>query len=169
MKPKQDIQERFMSKVMPEPMSGCWLWTGAVNNIGYGMFHVEHNKQTNKSKAALAHRVSFELYTGNKLGKLNALHRCDNPSCVNPDHLFAGTPADNVADMDNKGRRVSKPLLGSRHGRSKINEDDVKRIRVLRQSGMKQKEIAAIFGISQVQVSNILLGTQWNHNQEKPQ
>lgn len=154
---------RFMSKVSPEPMSGCWLWTGAVNRAGYGMFHVRHDTTTDKSYAALAHRVSFELFTGKTLGKYQALHHCDNPSCVNPSHLFAGTPADNVSDMDCKGRRVNNPDRGESHANSKITEREVANMFALRAGGAKQQQIADLYGISQVQVSNILRGKQWKH------
>jgi predicted XRE-type DNA-binding protein len=166
---RQDIYQRFMSKVSPEPMSGCWLWTGAVNRIGYGMFHLKHDKKTNKSYAALAHRFSFEFHTGKDLGELYALHKCDNPACVNPDHIYAGTQADNVADMDAKGRRINRPLCGSKHSNSKLKEDDILHIKTLRNMGLKQKEIGNIFGVSQVQIGNILRGKQWNHLQEQAQ
>jgi predicted XRE-type DNA-binding protein len=166
---RQDIYQRFMSKVSPEPMSGCWLWTGAVNRIGYGMFHIKHDKETNKSYAALAHRFSFELHAGKKLGELCALHKCDNPACVNPDHIYAGTQAHNVADMDAKGRRINRPLHGSNHSNSKLKENDILQIKILRNMGFKQKEIGSIFGVSQVQIGNILRGKQWNHLQEQAQ
>lgn len=166
---KQDICERFMSKISPEPMSGCWLWTGAVNRAGYGMFHVRHDTGANKSYAALAHRFSFELHTGKKLGGLCALHRCDNPACVNPDHIYPGTPADNVADMDQRGRRINKPIQGSRHANSKLKEGDIPEIKRLKNMGLTQNEIGKIFGVSQVQIGNILRGKQWNHYQEQTQ
>lgn len=88
--------ERFMAKVMPEPNSGCWLWDGAVDSKGYGAFRVG-------KRVIQAHRVAMRL-AGLELGDLHALHRCDVRTCVNPDHLFAGTNQDNVDDKMAKGR-----------------------------------------------------------------
>ena len=167
MRRKQDIIERFMSKVIPEPMAGCWIWMGAVNPAGYGMFHLSHDVSTNKSKAILAHRFSFECFKKQILGDKQALHYCDNPACVNPNHLFSGTPADNVADMDKKNRRVTKTYKGSAHHKSKITESQVEKIINLGKQGIKQSDIGIMFGISQVQVGNILRGKQWKHLQEQ--
>jgi len=100
---RKTLQSRFDKKYIPEPMSGCWLWTGSVNNSGYGQF-------TMFGRIVGAHRVSYELHNGvigrdNKDKTLHVLHKCDNPLCVNPDHLFIGTAKDNVTDMISKGRK----------------------------------------------------------------
>ena len=88
--------ERFEAKYTPEPMSGCWLWIGAVKASGYGVMHYAGRTQR-------AHRVSYELFVG-PIGSSWVLHRCDNPACVNPDHLFLGDAVDNARDMVAKGR-----------------------------------------------------------------
>jgi hypothetical protein len=88
------LTERFWSKV--EKSDGCWSWQGAIGYYGYGVIRRQY-------KIVLAHRVAYELTYGDA-GDLDVLHRCDNPLCVRPDHLFLGTHADNMHDMAHKGR-----------------------------------------------------------------
>ncbi len=99
-----------MRHVSPEPMSGCWLWTGTTDRFGYGQSW--HNGRHAKS-----HRLSWFLAYGSDAGEMLVLHRCDNPPCVNPAHLFLGTNIDNVRDMMRKGR-TRKSMSHCKRGHS---------------------------------------------------
>jgi hypothetical protein len=95
-RPQGDAELRFWLHV--EKTDGCWIWTGSSNDAGYGVVW------TDDKILVGAHRFSYELHNEPITGGLFVLHRCDNPPCVNPEHLFLGTAADNVHDMIRKGR-----------------------------------------------------------------
>ena len=103
---QEDVLKKFSIKFIHDPGSDCWLWIGASNNGNYGKMGITYSK--NIVKYIDAHRVSYMLHIGEIPAGLCVLHKCDTPSCVNPDHLFLGTHADNFADMDKKGRRSPK-------------------------------------------------------------
>jgi hypothetical protein len=118
--------ERFMAKVAKQD-DGCWYWTARLNNKGYGEFAL------NGVTRGLAHRAAYILFKGQIPDDLNVLHRCDMPACVNPDHLFLGSQADNVLDMVRKGRT-----------RSKLTPEQVEEIRA---STEKARVLAARYGL----------------------
>ena len=154
-------KERFEEKIEPEPNSGCWLWTGFQNPLGYGMFRT-YRYPTQPME--LAHRVSFRLYIQEFDRSSHVLHRCDNPSCVNPGHLFLGTDADNARDREQKGRH--HPCQGEQNSNASLTRDQVneirKRGRGRDQRGTRRKErLAEEFGVSLGQVRNICVGRQW--------
>ena len=101
---KSDL-ERFNSKYIPEPMSGCWIWITHNNEHRYGVFQISISK--GKQKSILAHRYSWEIFNNKKIPKgLCVLHKCDTPECINPRHLFIGTQQENIKDMHLKKRHV---------------------------------------------------------------
>jgi predicted XRE-type DNA-binding protein len=152
---KRPLEERFWEKVNKGEHDECWEWTASLNNSGYGQFNV-YGRMTK------AHRVSYELANG-PLGELFALHSRDNRKCVNPKHLFAGTNADNMADMAAKGRHNSgRRPVGAAHGRAKLTDEIVHRIRAeYAAGGISQRRIAEKFGISQGHVCDLTRGRKW--------
>lgn len=138
-------EERFWSKVDKTSATGCWNWTATRNAQGYGA--IRHNR-----KMVAAHRLVWEMTNGPIPDGLDVCHHCDNPSCVNPSHLFLGTHGDNMLDMAIKERRIFK-----------LTQRDVKEIRRLRSEGRLLSDIAELFGISSSSVSGIALGRTWKH------
>lgn len=130
----------------------CWPWVGVVLRNGYGQFYTG-------GKTLLAHRAVYQLTHGAVPGDLLVCHRCDNRSCVNPAHLFLGTPADNSRDMAAKGRAAA----GERSGVNKVTDADVLEIRRLAAAGHRQRDIAARFGIAQGNVGFIVRRETWRH------
>lgn len=139
--------------------SGCWIWSGARKVCRRGTHR--YGWVTFKGKQMSAHRAVWILLHGEiETGKV-ICHRCDDPGCVNPDHLFIGTQADNVADMIRKGRKWIGSAVRKSDGlpvRSKLSDSDVALVRSLRALGARQKEIANKFNVSQSCISNILRG-----------
>jgi hypothetical protein len=148
------LEVRFWRYVSPEPNSGCWLWTGWANAKGYGGIG-----GANCKKHLKAHRVSYEMHNG-PVGDMCVLHKCDNPSCVNPQHLFLGTNATNSADMVAKRRARGKGSKGGDHPRALIDEAAVIHIRSKR---MKQSEYADLYGVTQTCVSDVQRRKTWPH------
>lgn len=178
----EDVVTRFEAKFIPEPNSGCWIWTAATDGRGYGRFRIG-SKTDGTRKSAIAPRVSWRIYKGELADDLCILHRCDNPYCVNPDHLFVGTHLDNMQDCVQKGRisqgtrhsetqkRVvargkrhyrhgAKDFFGEDNPQSKLTADDVRSIRA---DTRVHAEIAKDHGISFQQVSRIKRGERWGH------
>lgn len=147
---------RFMKKVQPEPNSGCWFWLGGINSYGYG------NASTFGTAYTLAHRLSYCLHVASIPDGLMVLHRCDMPLCVNPDHLFTGTQADNMRDMDLKDRRRNSPSYGEDHGMAQLTRDQVMAIRKCKESSGK---MAPLYGISAVHFNRIRRRAAWKHVQ----
>jgi hypothetical protein len=146
------LPDRIENKIIPEPNSGCWIWLGSVNEDGYG-------RVSWLRRNAHAHRVVYELLVGPIEAGKHLLHRCDNPCCVNPDHLFQGTPATNKADSVSKGRHVH----GEKHPAAKLTDETA--MQILLAHG-KHRDIAKQFGIHHSMVSGIKSRKQWKHLKE---
>lgn len=138
---------RFLEKVRVDDSHGCWVWTGAHDELGYGDYWHE-------GRTISAHRYALSLVAGES--DLLVLHACDTPSCVNPAHLRYGTPAENVADMIERGRHVVP--RGELHGRSKLSDAEVRAIRAMREAGVPVARIAAVFSVSTRHVYDICAG-----------
>jgi hypothetical protein len=152
--------DRFWSYVKICGDDDCWLWQGTIlgkpPSGGYGRLKV--------GKLSLkAHRISYELVFGAIPDGLGVLHSCDNPPCVNPAHLFAGTNHQNVLDSVAKGRHfVGDPRPADRNGTSKLSWLDIDDIRIRAKAGENQRLIAASHRISQSSVSRIVNQVVWN-------
>jgi len=148
------LRDRFYARATVR--DGCWGWRGHVGVKGYTTMQVG-------GRPLRGHRVSWEVHHGPIPDGLNVLHRCDNPACVNPDHLFLGTHADNVHDMVNKGRLVVS--RGEDSGGAKLTAADVLAIRA--HSGHRGHGVALArrYGVSPALISMVRSGRIWTHVQ----
>lgn len=164
------IEERFWRHV--KKTDSCWIWTAARSKKGYGLIRI--NRRSKR-----AHRVVLELMgRGVPSPEQLVMHSCDNPPCVNPDHLIIGTARMNTDDMMSKGRHRPAPppkgiypkqfgsALGSRNGNSILTENMVVEIRSRYSAGgIKQKELARTFGVSEACIQALIARRIWSHVQ----
>jgi hypothetical protein len=144
--------KRFWGYVDIKDKENCWNWMGHRSNKGYG------ETRDRRGKIHAASRVAYEIAFGIFNKSLLVCHKCDNPMCCNPDHLFLGTSVDNNSDMANKNRSA----YGSKNGNSKLTEEDVKKIKVLLREGVYScKEIFTLFNISKSTLYNIRNNKIW--------
>lgn len=157
-------EQRFWIKV--KKTKTCWFWTGAQRRSG--RFRRGNFWAPNHGRKVTCHRFSWELKNGAIPRDLYVLHKCDNPLCVRPGHLFLGTQADNIADMDRKGRRGTTAgypgLKGSRNPRAKLTKREVLEIRKMYPASVaSQSVLAEMFGVSQTLIGFIVRRNVWSH------
>lgn len=149
-----DPIERFKSKYIIDENTGCWNWVAALSNNGYGIFWFE-------DKNVYAHRYSFETFKNEITKDKVIMHLCDNPKCVNFNHLKLGTQADNIKDCVNKNRNSK----GSKQGNSKLNEiqvNDIKKELLNPYYGIL-KDLALKYNVTKQAIYHIKNGKNWSH------
>jgi hypothetical protein len=151
-RPPVPIERRFWQKVWVPSAKACWPWQGAKDRQGYGFIKRKDGVQYR------AHRLSYEMYQGPIPPGGLVCHHCDNPSCVNPNHLFVGTPVDNARDMVRKNRHCR--LCGEKNPMAKLTDAQVIQIRRDKRSHIN---IAKDFAISVYQIKSIRSGRCWKH------
>jgi hypothetical protein len=150
--------DRFWSRV--DKSGDCWVWTAATTNGGYGVI-----RDTGRNgKIIRAHRLSWELHNGPIPAGIEVCHRCDNPPCVNPAHLFLGTHQDNVTDTVNKGRASGGGPRGSLHHQAKLTEAQVLDIRAVYAAGAaSQRQLARKYNVDRGTIQHIVKRMVWTH------
>jgi hypothetical protein len=149
------VQARFWAKVETGPADACWPWMACRFHTGYGKLALD-------GKAVFANRVAWVLTHGPIPESLDVLHRCDNPPCCNPAHLFLGTHADNMRDRSEKGRRTS--TVGEQNPKCRLTEQDVLDIRASRRNGNHNvTAVAAQYGITVSNYWAIVHYRSWKH------
>jgi hypothetical protein len=145
--------ERFWNKVVKRGDEECWEWQGAKTGNGYGGFKIN-------GKMMAAHRIAWELASGAIPDGAFVLHRCDNPICVRPDHLFLGTLSDNAQDREAKGR--GNTASREKHWNAKVTVAQVEEIRARAAEGASGWSLAKVYGLSVSQVCRIIRGEDWS-------
>jgi hypothetical protein len=148
---------RFWSQVDMRGAGECWGWNGAKCNNGYG-------KSYTGESCMRATKITFELFYNRSIGDLFVLHKCDNPPCCNPNHLFLGTKQDNTNDMKSKGRARGGSSPGITNPSSKLTEDDVRFIKREFKPGCGMTlALATRFNVSGTAIYQVVRGLKWKY------
>lgn len=155
----EDTIRKFWTKVTIGEPDACWEWQGARQGPGYGIFTNGYRSQWLAHRFVVISRVEFEIKPD-----VAVCHRCDNPPCCNPAHLFLGTRAENLADMRAKGRGSKPPVrLGEQHHKTPFKEADILEIRARHARGESCLGISKTVGVSHVAINNIVHRRSWRH------
>jgi len=155
---KQHILDRLHRYIIQIPFSDCHYWISSLGRKnGYGTINVREKGNRDNRKQYKVHRLMYELYKG-PIGDRHVLHKCDNPQCVNPEHLFLGTHQDNMRDMALKKRT----MFGSKHKDAKLKPEQVLEIRKLyAEGGHTTRSLGAEYGVDSKHIHNIVTGKKW--------
>jgi predicted XRE-type DNA-binding protein len=152
------LEQRLWNKTIKGGPDECWEWQGSKHRFGHGRIGAGPGTR----RLLYTHRLSWEIHNGPIPEGMCVLHRCDNPPCSNPDHLFLGTKADNTADMKSKGRAsggAKKPAKGETHYNAKLTDSQIEEIkRLYNKKTCNQYKLADLFNVTQGQISMILNG-----------
>jgi hypothetical protein len=149
---RKTLEQRFWEKV--DRSGECWNWTASLGTHGYGQIGVG-------GAVVAAYRVAWELTHGPIPKGLCVCHRCDNPKCVNPSHLFIGTQTENLRDMRMKGRARNKPNFGHRNGNARLRDEDVASIRKRYASGESLRTLGRDYGVWHTTIADIVSRRTW--------
>lgn len=155
--------DRVLNRIVQIPLAGCWLFTGALNEAGYGIV----GNGPRGTGVDRAHRITYRHFCGPIPDGLFVCHHCDVPSCCNPEHLFLGTNDENMRDCRTKGRDSKPPrnphVVGEVHPGSKLVAPQVIEMRGLRAQGWTLRALADRYGVNDVTVHHITTGQRWKH------
>jgi hypothetical protein len=156
------INQRFGRYVYLLLSNGCWEWRGAKNERGYGLIGKEGGRGAGNIRA---HRLSYQIFYNVNLTREQCVcHKCDNPPCVNPDHLFVGSQQENILDMFAKARNSKPPLIcGEANHMAKLTKQDVIEIRQLYDHGLSSPKIAKLFFVTKSTILAIVNRKIWRH------
>ena len=151
------VEERFFTGFSKSD-NGCWNWQRRLVGKGYGTIGLGGKG----AKQKLVHRLSYEIHKGPIPEGMVVMHKCDNPRCVNPDHLEAGTQSQNIKDAFARGRKINLPsgLKGDDHGASKLTSEQVLSIRA---SSLSLNELSALYGVSRSAIERVRYRKTWRH------
>ena len=152
-----DVVERFTAKFEKIPIAGCWIWTAAQKEYGYGVFGVPGGR----GKVDRAHRVAWKLFRGEIPKSMNVLHRCGVAACVNPDHLYLGTLKENAQDTIRMGRARFPDNRGEKAKWAKLSATDALAIYALK-GKVPATELSKRFGVCRGNIHNIWTGKSWS-------
>lgn len=159
-----EIIARFNERYIPEPNSGCWLWIGSPLKGGYGQLKID-------KRVVQAHRLSWQIHYGEIPHGILICHKCDTPACVNPQHLFSGTPAENTRDAANKGRMAKGDASGARKYPERLARGESVAIsKLTSQTALaifhateSYDKLAVKYGVTKSAIAAIKWGKTWRH------